>query len=58
LALDGYPIGQILGSIFRRYQEDGAGFGKYMARRAASIKSSKFKVRNFLPKLPLSMEIK
>jgi hypothetical protein len=29
-----------------------------MARRAASIKNSKFKVKNFLPKLPLSMEIK
>jgi hypothetical protein len=40
-----------------RYRDDSVAFGKYITRRAASLKSSKYKVKNFIPRLPITMEV-
>ena len=55
LTLDGYPVREILQSIFARYRSDSVGFGRYIVRRAASLKNCKYKVKNFVPRLPITM---
>jgi hypothetical protein len=55
LALDGYPIGEIISSMIRRYNEDSVSFGKYLSRRASSVRNCKYKTKNFLPRLPINL---
>ena len=37
-----------------RYKEDSISFGRYLAKRSAALKNSKYKVKSFLPQIPLN----